>query len=225
MSRNAWIIFAALCVAVLGGLIIVSRGNQINVSGVDETKIIAASAQNGNIADHVLGTTTGKATLIEYGDFQCPACKSAYPNVKDLTTTYKDQLVFIFRNLPLTSLHPNARAGAAAAEAAGLQGKYWEMHDMLYEQQDTWSTAATDQRTSYLVGYAKNIGVKDLDKFKSDLDSKTVSDKINFDLALAKKIGASATPTILLNGKQIESDTWADKTKFEAAIKDALQIK
>ncbi len=225
MSRNAWIIFAALCIAVLGGLVIVSRGNQINVSGVDETKIIAASAQNGEIADHVLGTTTGKATLIEYGDFQCPACKSAYPNVKDLTTTYKDQLVFIFRNLPLTSIHPNARAGAAAAEAAGLQGKYWEMHDKLYEQQDTWSTAATDQRTAYLVGYAQTIGVKDVNKFKADLDSKAVSDKINFDLALANKIKASATPTILLNGKQIESDTWADKTKFEAAIKDALQIK
>lgn len=223
MNRNAWIIFAALCVAVLGGLIVVSRGNQINVSNIDQTKLIAASAQNGNIADHVLGTKTGKAILIEYGDFQCPACKSAYPNVKELTDANKDKLVFVFRNLPLTSLHPNARAGAAAAEAAGLQGKYWEMHDMLYEQQDTWSTATTDQRTSYLVGYAKTIGVKDLDKFKTDLESKAVSDKINFDLALANKIGASATPTILLNDKKIESDIWSDKGKFKTAIEDALK--
>lgn len=223
MTRNTWIIFAAICIVVLGGLIVVGRGNQIDVSKVDETKIIAASEQNGNIGDHVLATTTGKATLIEYGDFQCPACKSAFPNVKTLTEEYKDKMVFIFRNLPLTSLHPNARAGAAAAEAAGLQGKYWEMHDLLYEQQDTWSNAATDKRLSYFTGYAQQLGIKDLDKFKADLENKNVSDKINFDMALAKKIGAQATPTILLNGKKIESDIWSDKDKFKAEIESALK--
>lgn len=223
MTRNTWIIFAAICIVVLGGLVVVSRGNQIDVSKIDESKIIAASEANGTIADHVLATKTGKATLIEYGDFQCPACKSAYPNVKALTEEYKDKMVFIFRNLPLTSLHPNARAGAAAAEAAGLQGKYWEMHDILYEQQDTWSTAATDKRLSYFTGYAQQLGIKDTDKFKADLDSKNVSDKINFDMALAKKIGAQATPTILLNGKKIESDIWSDKDKFKAEIEAALK--
>lgn len=223
MDKKAWIIFVAVCVAVLGGLILLSRGSQIDVSKVDETKIIAASEQNGNIADHVLGTTTGKATLIEYGDFQCPACKSAYPNVKELTEAYKDKMIFIFRNLPLTSLHPNARAGAAAAEAAGLQGKYWEMHDILYVEQNTWSTVTPEKRLSYFEGYAKSIGVKNIEKFKSDMDSKPVQNKINFDLALTKKIGASATPTILLNGKHIESDVWSNKDKFKSEIEAALK--
>ncbi len=224
MDKKAWIIFAAVCVAILGGLIFLQHSNQLDVSAIDETRIIAPNDKNGNIGDHVFGTTTGKAILIEYGDFQCPACKSAYPNVKELTEKYKDKMTFIFRNLPLTSLHPNARAGASAAEAAGLHGKYWEMHNMLYEKQDDWSSATAEKRTSYFEGYAQLMGIKNIDTFKADMDSKRVASKINFDLALAKKIGASATPTILLNGKKIESDIWSDKDKFESEIKSALGL-
>ena len=223
MDKKAWIIFVVICVAVLGGMVALSRGNQIDVSKVDETRIIAANESNGGIADHVFGKTDSKVLLIEYGDFQCPACGSAYSNIKDITEQYKDKLAFVFRNLPLTSIHPNARAGAAAAEAAGLQGKYWEMHDKLYEEQNTWSNAAADKRLSYFEGYAKGMGITDINKFKADMDSKNVNDKINFDLALAKKIGASATPTLLLDGKKIESDVWGSKDKFKAAVEDALK--
>jgi protein-disulfide isomerase len=223
VNTKTWIIFAAVCVALLAGLVALSRGNQIDVSSVDSSKIVAASEQNGNIGDHVYGTTSGKATLIEYGDFQCPACQAANPNIKELSEEYKDKMVFIFRNLPLTSIHPNARAGAAAAEAAGLQDKYWEMHDLLYEQQDTWSNAASDKRLSYFVGYASQVGVKDIDKFKSDMESQAVSDKINFDMALAKKDDATATPALLLNGEKIESDVWRDKEKFKQKIEEALK--
>lgn len=223
MSKKAWIIFAAICVVVLGGLVFLSRGNQVDVSKVEDLKIVAASEQNGNIADHTFGTTAGKAVLIEYGDFQCPACGSAFPILKSLTEEFKEDLTFIFRNNPLTSLHPNARAASAAAEAAGLQGKYWEMHDILYQQQDTWGNAAIDKRLSYFEGYAKQIGVKDMDKFKTDMSSERVGDKINFDLALGKKVGVSGTPTILLDGKKIESDTWSNKDKFKSAIEEALK--
>lgn len=223
MSKKAWIIFAAVCVIVLGGLIAFSRSNQINVSNFDETKVIKASAENGNIADHVFGATNGKALLIEYGDYQCPACGSAYPNLKSLSEEYKDKMTFVFRNLPLTSMHPNARAGAAAAEAAGLQGKYWEMHNKLYELQNEWSNAATDKRLGYFTSYATSIGVKDIEKFKTDMESTAVNAKINFDMALAKKINASATPTILLNGKKIESDIWSVKDKFKSEIENALK--
>lgn len=223
VNSKTWIIFGVVCVAILAGLVAVSRGNQIDVSAVEDSKVIAASEQNGNIADHALAATTGKATLIEYGDFQCPACKAAFPNVKSLSEEYKDKMVFIFRNLPLTAMHPNARAGAAAAEAAGLQGKYWEMNNILYEQQDTWSNAPSDKRLSYFVGYASQIGLKDAERFKSDMESKAVSDKINFDMALAKKIGANSTPHITLNGKKIESAIWSDKEKFKQEIENALK--
>lgn len=223
MSKKAWIIFAAVCVVVLGLLVYLQRGSQIDVSGVNEAKIIAASEQSGNIADHVFGNTSGKTMLIEYGDFQCPACGSAFPNLDELTNEYKDKLTFVFRNLPLTSIHPNARAAASAAEAAGLQGKYWEMHDQLYEKQNDWQGASTERRLSFFEGYAQQVGVKDMNEFKADMESKQVSDKINFDMALAKKVGASATPTILLDGKKIESDVWSNKDKFKAAIEEALK--
>lgn len=223
VNTKTWIIFGAVCVAVLAGLVATQRGNQIDVSAINDSTIVAASEQNGNIGDHVFAAKESKATLIEYGDFQCPACKAAFPNVKSLVEEYKDKMVFIFRNLPLTSMHPNARAGAAAAEAAGLQGKYWEMNTLLYEQQDTWSNAATDKRQSYFIGYASQIGIKDTEKFKTDMESKAVNDKINFDMALAKKVGANSTPHITLNGKKIDSNIWGDKEKFKSEIENALK--
>lgn len=223
MNKRAWIIFGVICIAVLGGLIAYSKRNQVSVGDVDQNTIVKASASNGNIADHVFGNTSGKTVLVEYGDFQCPYCGTAYPTIKDLTEKYKDDLTFVFRNYPLTSLHANARASAAAAEAAGLQGKYWEMHNKLYETQSEWSEAATDQRTSYFVTYAQAIGVTNIDKFKSDMDSNTVNSKINFDLALGNKVPVTGTPTLLINGKDIDSATWGDKTKFEDKIKEALK--
>lgn len=223
VNAKTWIIFAVVCVGILVGLVATQKGNQIDVSAVDDSKVIAANEQNGNIGDHVYGAEDGKAILIEYGDLQCPACKLAFPNIKELTEEYKDRLVFIYRNLPLTSIHPNARAAAAAAEAAGLQGKYWEMNHKLYEMQDSWGNSAADKRTEYFTGYASTIGVKDAAKFKADLESKAVSDKINYDMALAKKVGAAATPYITLNGKKIESEVWGDKDKFKAEIEKALK--
>lgn len=223
MSKKAWIIFVAVCVIVLGGLVYLSRKQQIDVANVDQNKIIAASSANGNIADHVFGNKDGKTILVEYGDFQCPACGQAHPILKDLTAQFKDKLTFIFRNNPLTTIHPNARAAAAAAEAAGLQGKYWEMHDSLYESQNLWSQASTDERVALFVQLAKKAGVADSDKFKTDMQAKNVNDKINYDLALGKKVPVEGTPTLLLDGKKIESDTWNDKDKFKAAIEDALK--
>lgn len=223
MSKKTWMIFIVICIAVLGGLIFISRKDKINVDAIDMSKATAASAANGNIADHVFGDKNSKVVLVEYGDFQCPACGSAYPIVKEVTDTYKDKIAFIFRNNPLTAIHPNARAGAAAAEAAGLQGKYWEMHDTLYENQTNWSTVSVDKRTDLFTAYAKQIGVKNIDKFKADMDSKAVNNKIDFDLALGKRVPVTGTPTILLADKKIESDVWSDKDKFKAAVEDALK--
>jgi protein-disulfide isomerase len=218
-----WIIFVVITVVLLGSLVALSRKDQIDVSGIDQSKIQPASATSGNIADHVYGTTSQKVTLIEYGDFQCPACGSAYPIVKAVTEEYKDTVTFIFRNNPLTSLHPNARAAAAAAEAAGLQGKYWEMHDLLYTNQNSWSQLSSEKRGTAFDSYAKQAGVKDMAKFKSDMDSKNVTEKINFDLALGKTIPVQGTPTILLNGKQIESEVWSNKDALQKKIDEALK--
>lgn len=226
MNKVGWIIFSVVVVLLLGGLIAWTRISNppIDVSGVDNNSVIAASAQNGNIADHTTGSDANKILFIEYGDYQCPSCGGAYPNLKTLLPDYPE-VTFVFRNFPLTSIHPNARAAAAVAEAAGLQGKYWEMHDLLYEKQNDWSSLDASQRTSVFQGYARELGL-DMDKYDVDVVSQPVTQKINFDIALGKSVDVSATPTFFLDGKKLEDETASgivqgDLTKIKAQL-DAL---
>ena len=217
MSKKTWIIFAAVCVVLLTGLVLISSKDKIDVSGVDAGKIQKANVQSGDIADHVYGKADSKVVLIEYGDYQCPGCGSAYPNVKAVTEKYKDQVAFIFRNFPITSLHPNARVAAAVAESAGLQGKFWEMHNKLYETQSSWETLNSSERTDFFVNYAKQLGLN-TDTFKTDLASAKVNQKISYDQAIGKKINVNATPTFYLNGKCLDQSSWSDQDKLDATI-------
>ncbi|MFZ1250192.1 MAG: thioredoxin domain-containing protein [Candidatus Microsaccharimonas sp.] len=208
MNKIGWIIFSAAVVLLLGGLVAWTRISNppIDVSGLENNSIIAASDQNGNIADHVTGSDSNKIMLIEYGDYQCPSCGGAYPNVKTLLDEYGENVTFVFRNFPLTSIHPNARAAAAVAEAAGLQGKFWEMHDMLYENQNSWENLDSSKRADIFTQYATSLGL-DIDKFNADIAGNQTSKKVNFDLALGKEAGVSATPTFFLNGEQLDEAT------------------
>ncbi|HEY1085805.1 MAG TPA: thioredoxin domain-containing protein [Candidatus Saccharimonadales bacterium] len=207
MTRNTWIIFTAVVVAVFGGLIYFSTRNSIDVSKVNENSVLAADAQSGNIADHVFGNPKSKVVLVEYGDYQCPGCGSAYQPLKTASEKYKGEMAFVFRNFPLTNMHPNARAAAAVAESAGILGKFWEMHDKLYETQDEWSGATSEQRTKFFTSYAVSIGLDEA-KFTATLkeQSETINQKISFDTALGRKIGVDGTPGIYLNGKKVEGD-------------------
>lgn len=202
MNKTTWIIFSAVCVALLGSLVIFSRKDKIDVSTIDTSKIQTASVQNGNIADHVRGKLDSKVTFIEYGDFQCPYCEQAHPNINKLNDKYGDKIRFVFRNFPITQIHPNAKAAASAAEAAGLQGKYWEMNEKLYSVRD-WVDSSTDKRTDIFVGYAKEIGVKDIEKFKADMSNPDVFKKLAYDLAIAGKLGITGTPAFYLDGKKV----------------------
>ncbi|MDB5162071.1 MAG: hypothetical protein JWM52_579 [Candidatus Saccharibacteria bacterium] len=206
MSKTAWIIFGSVIVLLLGGLIAWSRLSSVssNVSSIDVNSITAASDQNGQIADHTFGKTDSKVVLIEYGDFQCPSCGGAHPQIKALTEEYKDKILFIFRNFPLTTIHPNARAAAAAVEAAGLQGKYWEMHNLVFESQSEWGTLTGNARTDKFTEYATSLGINK-ETFLKDLASGSVNQKISFDQALAKKVSVDATPTFYLNGAKLDS--------------------
>lgn len=208
MNKVGWIIFSVAVVVVLGGLIAWARiaNPPVDISGFNNATIVAAAEQNGNIADHAKGNPDNKIILVEYGDYQCPSCGAAYPNLNTLLGEYDKDITFVFRNFPLTSIHPNALVAAATAEAAGLQGKFWEMHDKLYENKDDWSNANTSQRTTIFNGYASAIGL-DSAKFTEDLTSASVKQKINFDIALGKSVGTSATPTFYLNGEKLDDET------------------
>lgn len=228
MSKKTWIIFIVICVAVLGGLVVMAQKDKVNVKAINQDKVQSASAANGNIADHVFGQKNSKVTLIEYGDFQCPYCGDAHPQIKKIIAEYESKITFVFRNYPIATLHPNAKAASAAVEAAGLQGKYWEMHNKVYETQSDWSNATVDKRTDYFVGYAKSVGVADADKFKEDMASNAVNKKINFDLALGNKSKVSGTPAFFLNGKSVSDKVTSsiisgDGSELKKVLDEALQ--
>lgn len=226
MSKKSWSIFAAVCLVVLGGLIYLSNRSRIDVSAVNNDSILKASTQSGNIADHVFGVQNSKVVLYEYGDYECPSCGAAYQPLKDITAKYQGQISFVFRNFPLVTIHPNARAGAAAAEAAGLQGKYWQMHDLLYENQTVWGQADPNSRGSYFDSYAKQLGLN-IATFDTDMSSAAVDQKISFDIALGQKLNVDATPTIYLGSTRLDnistSTSPVDETKLSALIDAQLR--
>jgi protein-disulfide isomerase len=168
---------------------------------------------------HTTGKGTTGVTLVEYGDFQCPACGAYYPVVKQIKEEYGDKITFQFRNFPLESLHKNARAGARAAEAANMQGKFWEMHDQLYENQTAWQDASDP--LSFYKNYATAVGIKDLTRFEADYRSTAVNDLINADLQEGNKVPVTSTPTFILDGKKLEDNPTsieAFKVVLDAAI-------
>lgn len=219
MSGKTWIIFVAVCVVLFGGLVVWSGRDRVDVSGVDTNKIQGPAENSGNIGDHVFGKKDSKVVLIEYGDFQCPGCGSAHPLVKSVSEKYEGQLAFVFRNFPLTNIHPNARAAAAAAETAGKQGKYWEFHNTLFENQDSWSSASTNMRTSTFANYADQVGL-DRTKFTNMLadESALINKKINFDIALGRKLNVTGTPTFFLNGKKLADTEFNTVESLEKVI-------
>jgi protein-disulfide isomerase len=223
MSKAAWIIFGSIVVLVLGGLVMYSRltNPSTNVTAADNNTIIAASDQNGQIADHTLGKTDSKVILVEYGDFQCVSCGGAHPQIKEITEEYKDRILFIFRNFPLTTIHPNARAAAAAVEAAGLEGKYWEMHNLIFETQSEWSSLVGTARTEKFAEYAASLGLNK-DTFIEKLASKNINQKISFDQALGKKVKVEATPTFFLNGEKLTEEVSSSTVRGDSAPLKAL---
>ena len=218
------IILSVIILAFLGFVFWLSESNKIDLSNVDTSKVIAASSQTGDIEEHVYPSSNknAKVVLIEYGDFQCPACSTMSPKVKALSEEYGDKIAVVFRNFPLSG-RPNSLSAAAAAEAAGLQGKYWEMHDLLYEKQTEWGSANATERTEFYKKYAKEVGVKDEEKFIADMKSSNISKKIAFDKALGVDAKITGTPSFFLNGEEIKNDIWGDDEALAAKIDELLK--
>jgi len=159
--------------------------------------------------DHAQGPANAPVTLVEYGDYECPHCGRAYPIVKRIQKRLGNRLRFVYRNLPLAELHPNATAAAELAEAAATQGKFWEMHDMLFEHQ-----RALDD--SHLVGYAAELGL-DSKTFEQELHAHTHKDRVRKDFMSAIRSGANGTPTFFINGQRFDGD-WYDEDAFVRAL-------
>ena len=189
MSKRFWAVIAVIILIFVG--VLVMKNNKTNAPGT------GAKATN-----HVEGASTTGVKLVEYGDYECPYCEEYYPIVKQVVAQYGDKISFQFRNLPLTSIHPNALAAARAAEAASLQGKFWQMHDLLYGDQNAW-VSSSDPLTVF-DQFAASLGLNKT-QFNTDFASSKVNDTIQADIAAFNKTGdPEATPAFYLNGKQIQ---------------------
>lgn len=142
--------------------------------------------------DHSIGALDAKLTVVEYGDYQCPYCGQAYPIVEQLRTDFADSMRFVFRNLPLADVHPHAEAAAEVAEAVGLQGKFWEIHDALYENQHDLSASA-------LLRYVEEVGA-DVNSATKDIADGGPRRRVEADFEGAVRSGANGTPTFFVNG-------------------------
>jgi len=222
MDKRFWAIIGII-VVVFGGILFLNNHKSSN-SG--------SSSSNAQPTNHIKGNTSSKVTLLEYGDYQCPVCESYFPVVQQVQQKYNDTVKFQFRNLPLIQVHQNALAAARAAEAASLQGKFWEMHDMLYTNQNWNDWTQSNVPATYFNTYAQQLNLN-LTQFKKDFASSAVNATINADIEAFQKTGQQeATPTFFVNGKYVANSNFVDSNGpsidafskvLDQALKDAGQ--
>lgn len=205
----AAIIAVAMFIAVAGFLVIDGNNKATDYSKYDFNAFIEPDEHNGNIGDHIKGDKNAPVLIFEYADYQCPGCASMNPRVNAAIEAANGNLAVVYRS-DILSYHQNGTAAASAAEAAGLQG-YWKPYaDRLFADQAEWEYATSDKRIELFEKYFTEVtdGKADLDKFRSDMKSKEVSQKINFDLGIAKRIDVPATPAFYVDGQYID---WSNK--------------
>jgi protein-disulfide isomerase len=213
-----FIIVAVVAIATLGSGAMLYRARLPHPLTIPEDKSVSGKGDAASM--HIRGNADAPVTLEEFGDFQCPPCGSISSFLDELVKEYDPHLRIVFRNFPL-SMHEHARDAAVAAEAAGLQGRFWEMHDVLYREQASWSKA--DNTRELFESYAGMIGLN-LDQFKKDMEGEKARARVDSDQDRANSLGVKITPDVFINDRQIDL---AAKTPegIRAAIDAALKEK
>jgi protein-disulfide isomerase len=205
-----FIIIAVVLVAAIAAFIVFGRKKgdasnsafvttpQVSVAGVTPLPQASPTATIPIVKPNV--KVSSPVVLEEYGDYQCPPCGMLYPVLKDIEHEYGNQLQIVFHHLPLTKIHKNAMNAARAAEAARNQGKFWEMHDHLYRNQNEWKDL--DDPRPMFIQYARGLGLN-ADRFTHDLDSPEVEQRIVADMQKAASMGITGTPTVLIDGNML----------------------
>jgi protein-disulfide isomerase len=215
MSSNTYRII--LWSSVVGAIVLAVAGMVWLANGGGQARVYVPGVNEILADDHVFGKADSTVTLVEYADFECPACGQEYPIIKKLEDAYGGKVRFVYRNFPIPG-HVNGIPAAYAAGAAGLQGKFFEMEGLIFTHQTDWSTAVSAALATILDGYAKSLGL-DMGKFHSDMSSDAVKAKVDKDAQSGVKAGVDSTPTFFLNGVQIQSRTYAEfKGKLDQAL-------
>ena len=191
-----------------------STGNNTTANTSNEPTPLPnyATAPPGAPSPHFQGSENSPVTVEEFADFQCPTCAAVYPRMKEVTSKFGSKIKVIWRNYPLTNLHRNSYDASVAAEAAGMQGKFWDMQNLLFTNQPAWANSP-DARKIF-DGYAERIGL-DVEKFKNDMLGFAAKGRVDEDMRRARALNITATPTILINGAPVTS---LDTVGIEAAI-------
>lgn len=177
---------------------------------ISTTKTLSGVPTFDPAADHYQGNAKAKNVFVEYSDFECPACAAYAEMLKQVPTVFKDT-VFVYRYFPLVQIHPNSVESAMAAEAAGAQGKFWEMHDILFQKQTDWQSLS-DPLNAF-AGYAQSIGVPNIDQFKSDITNKKYLSAIQKNSDEAIQLKLSGTPSFFFNGHALQNADLAGMEK------------
>ncbi len=210
-----FVIVALVALLVVGGGAMLYRAKRPPVLTMSKDTTSAKENDSG----HIRGNPKAAVTLEEFGDYECPPCGKVSGPIKKLEEEYGDKLRVIFHHYPLI-VHQHARDAAQAAEAAGLQGHFWEMHDLLYREQAVWTK--TPGVRELFNSYAGLIGL-DLERFKRDIDGSQVKARIEADQNEAKKVGVTATPTVFINNRAVSTATEDPAKPLRAAIDEALK--
>ena len=211
MEKETKILLGIIAVIVAGLIgVFVMFNKQGSSTTTDASKLVRATSQKQG---------SGSVQLVEFGDYQCPACGAAYPNVQKIMKEYDGKVTLIWRNYPLETIHKNALVSAQYAQASAQQNKFWEMHDKLYETQKEWSELADP--TGKFAEYATALGM-DAAKLKNAAKDGAVNAIINQDKTDGDAVGVQGTPTFFVNGKQVASYDYAS---LKAAIDAALSQK
>lgn len=195
-------------VMVVGAVIFLSKGNDLTVS---ESKVFNIDYSKGQ----KIGSDSARVKLAEFSDLQCPACGAVEPYVQQIRNKYQDNIQFIYFHFPLMQ-HVHARKAANFAEYAATQNKFWEIHDKLFETQESW--AVLSDPSDYFAGLGAQFGL-DKDKIKDAISNNTYDQRINEDITGGNIAGVNSTPTFYLNGKKLKLQSFAD---LDAAIAQEL---
>lgn len=208
-----WLIMAVVIIGSVFGVIKLASKSQVSDSGSDK---LALTISTINENENVKGNKEAVTTLIEYSDFQCPACGSYYSILKKVAEDMGEQVRFAYRHFPLPQ-HKNAKLAATVAEASGKQGKFWEMHDLIFQNQSDWS----EEKNAAIIfaKYAQDLNL-DLARFQIDIASDEIKAKIENDYKSGVKVGVNSTPSFFLNGKKLDNPRNYDE--FKNAILQAL---
>ncbi len=191
---------------VLGMILLVALLAKYGTSSAPQTTL----SPEVTATDHKKGAENPKVTLVEYSDFECPACAQYYPMAKQLAQEFPNDVQLVYRHFPLKQIHKNAEKAAQAAEAAHLQGKFWDMHDMLFNTQDVWGKM--DAPEGQFEKYAQSLGLN-TDQFKTDIASAEVAERVRQDERSANGMNLGGTPTFFLNNSMIPNPQSYDQLK------------